>query len=281
MLHQAFMNPAAIGSYGNLNGAAFYKNQWTGFEGAPTFQGFNISSPIKGSANHLGFTFVNDRIGINTNMDISGIYAYKIKTSQKSRLVFSLAASARLIQSRYSELETDIANDPLFQQNSPMVLQPNFKFGSYFYTKKFYFGLAVPNLLKNSLAYDGSYQGNTEFDFNDMHFYVHSGYTFDLSDQVTLAPSVMIKQVSGAPTQMDINVHAVFKKKFGIGASFRSSKEIAAMLNYQIAKSFKLAYAYDFTFSELSNYSAGSHEIMLLFNMVEKKGRPAIEAPRY
>lgn len=214
-------------------------------------------------------------------MDISGIYAYKVKTSQKSRLVLSLAASARLLQSRYSELETDIANDPLFQQNSPMVLQPNFKFGAYFYTKKFYAGLAVPNLLKNSITYDGSYQGSTEFDFNDMHFYLHSGYTFTLSDKVDLAPSFLLKQVSGAPTQLDLNVHAVFSKKFGVGVSFRSSKEIAAMLNYQITKSFKLAYAYDFGFSELSSYASGSHEIMLLFNLVEKKGRPAIEAPRY
>ena len=35
MMYQPFINPSVIGSYSNLNGALFYKNQWTGFEGAP------------------------------------------------------------------------------------------------------------------------------------------------------------------------------------------------------------------------------------------------------
>lgn len=281
MMHQAFMNPAAIGSYSSLNAAMFYKKQWAGFEGAPTFQGFNISSPIKGNKNHLGFTFVNDQIGVNTNMDISALYAYKFKTSSKSRLVLSLGASARLIQSNYMELETDIANDPLFQQNSPLIVTPNFKFGAYFYTPKFYLGLAVPNLLKNSIAYDGSFSGQTEFDVNDMHFYLHSGYTINANENVDIVPSVLLKQVSGAPLQADVNVNAVFNKKFGVGFSYRSSKELAAMLSYQLIESLKLAYAYDFNFSELSNYSSGSHEIMLVFAQGAKKGQPIIEAPRY
>lgn len=280
MLHQPFMNPAAIGSYANLNGAIFYKNQWTGFEGAPNFQGINLSSPLKGGNNHLGFTFINDQIGVNTNMDISASYAYKIKTSSKSRLSLGLSASARLMQSNYASM-TDVSSDPLFQANTPMIFQPNFKFGSYFYTKKFYLGMSIPNILKNSIDYVNGYQGSTEFDVNDMHLYIQSGYTMTLSTSLDLTPSVLIKQVAGAPLQGDINAHLIFKKKLGFGLSYRTSKELAMLLNYQITDMFKLGYAYDMNFSELSNYSSGSHEIMLIFQQKKMKANAIIEAPRY
>ena len=46
MLHQPFINPAAQGSYSNLNGALFYKTQWTNFVGAPEIAGFNINKPL-------------------------------------------------------------------------------------------------------------------------------------------------------------------------------------------------------------------------------------------
>lgn len=280
MLHQPFINPAAIGSYNNLNGAVFYKNQWTGFDGAPNFQGLNISSPIKGGNNHLGLTFINDKIGVNTNMDISAMYAYKISTGTKSRLVFGLGASARLMQSNYASM-TDVSSDPLFQANTPMVFQPNLKFGTYYYTKKFYAGFSIPNILKNSINYVNGYEGSTEFDVNDMHFYFQSGYTITLNSSLDLSPSVLIKQVAGAPIQGDINAHLIFKKKLGFGLSYRTAKELAVLLNYQITDMFKLGYAYDMNFSELSNYSSGSHEIMLIFQQKKLKANAIIEAPRY
>ena len=79
MMYQPFINPAVIGSYENLNGALFYKNQWTGFEGAPEIGGFSINTPIKKTNHSIGLTVVNDRIGVSNNSDISGTYSYKLK----------------------------------------------------------------------------------------------------------------------------------------------------------------------------------------------------------
>ncbi len=279
MAHQPFINPAAMGSYQGLNGALFYKNQWVGFDGAPTFQGFNISSPLSGNKNHLGFTFVHDRAGATTNMDAAVSYAYAFQAGETGRMAFGLSASMRMLQGRYSEITTETANDPTFDSNTPLIMQPNFKFGTYYYTKKFYVGLSVPNLLKNTIENNGAYEGVTTFDFNDMHFYLHSGYTFDLNNKVQLAPSVLIKQTSASPTQFDVNLQAIFKEKFNFGFSYRSSKDLIGIIGYQISDVVKLSYAYDFTFSDLSNYSSGSHEIMLIFRKA-KKEQTIIEAPR-
>jgi len=281
MVHQPFINPAAMGAFENLNGALFYKNQWVGFDGAPKLQGININTPLGKGNNLVGFTFVNDQIGVNTNMDISGSYAYKIKTSAKSNLTFGLSATMKLIQSDYANVETPI-NDPLFQANSPMLVMPNFKFGTYFNTAKFYVGFAMPNLLHNDVQYvGGEFVGNTSFDIEQTHFYLHSGYKFVLNEKMDLNSSVLFKQVAGAPFQTDINILYEYNRKFGIGVSYRTSKEIIALAQFRINNMFKLAYAYDFNLGELNNYSSGSHEIMLLVDLKSSAKKPIIEAPRF
>ena len=80
MLHQPFMNPASISSYGNVNGALLYKKQWVSLEGAPEVQAFSINSPFKkGSNNHVGLTVIHDKIGVNNNYNIAATYAYGFK----------------------------------------------------------------------------------------------------------------------------------------------------------------------------------------------------------
>ena len=45
-IYQPFLNPAAIGTFDNINFAILYKKQWTNFIGAPHLQGFNFNMPL-------------------------------------------------------------------------------------------------------------------------------------------------------------------------------------------------------------------------------------------
>jgi type IX secretion system PorP/SprF family membrane protein len=281
MVHQPFINPASMGAFDNLNGALFYKNQWVGFDGAPKLQGINLNSPVGNGKNLVGFTFVNDKIGVNSQMEMSGSYGYRMKTSDKSHLTLGLSATMRMIQSDFANVETSVV-DPLFQANSPTLIMPNFKFGAYFNTDNFYVGFAMPNLLHNDIQYNGGeFVGETSFDIQQTHFYLHSGYRYAINEKLDLNSSVLFKQVAGAPFQTDINVLLEFNKRFGIGTSFRTSKEIIALAQFRINSMFKLAYAYDYNLGELNNYSSGSHEIMLILDFKGNSKKPAIEAPRF
>lgn len=197
MVHQPFVNPASMGMYENMNGSVFYKNQWTGFDGAPKLIGFNFNSPIGGMNNRLGLTVVNDRIGVNSNTEIAGSYAYSLKLSQTSTLSFGVSATLKLSQSDFAEVETNIV-DPEFQANSPTLAMPNFKFGTYYRTQKFYVGIALPNLLKNEIDYTTDFKGATSFDFSDWHFYLHSGYSWEINDKFDLNSSTIFKQIGRA-----------------------------------------------------------------------------------
>lgn len=281
MTHHPLINPGAVGAFENLNGALFYRAQWVGFDGAPNVAGFNINSPIGNGNSNIGLTLVNDRIGVNNTTDVSGNYAYSIKTSLKTKLSFGLSATLRMNQSNYADVETNGIVDPTFQSNSPTLLMPNFKFGTYFNSRKYYIGFAIPNLLHNEIVNNSGYSGKTTFDFSQMHFYLHGGYKFEINPKFDLNVSTLIKQVSGAPLQSDLNVLAEYMKRFGLGFSYRTSNEIAAIAQFRINDMFKLGYSYDYTLNSLGNYSSGSHEIMFVFDIKSNAEEPVIEAPRF
>lgn len=281
MLHQPLLNPAAMGSYNNLNGALLYKHQWTGFDGAPKIQGFNINTPLGGGNNYLGLTVYNDQIGVNHRMDISASYAYRGQIDDESAIVFGMSATMALMQSNLAEVDVPDANDPVFQANTETFIAPDFKFGAYYFTRKFYVGFALPNLLNNQVIYDNGYGAKTEFDVNNLHYHLHGGYEFVLSENTDLNVSTLIKQVSGAPMQIDLNAQVVFNKKFGIGASYRTAKVINGLVNFRFTDYLMLGYAYDYNFNELSKVSTGTHEILLVYNLIRDMQSARIDGPRF
>ena len=280
MVHQPFVNPASMGMFENMNGSVFYKNQWTGFDGAPKLIGFNFNSPIGGLNNRLGLTVVNDRIGVNSNTELGASYAYTLKINDKSTLSFGLTATLKLSQSDYAKVETNIV-DPEFQTNSPTLAMPNFKFGAYYKTRKFYVGFALPNMLKNEIDFTNDFKGATSFDLSDWHFYIHTGYSWEINDNFDLNSSLLFKHVSGAPFQVDLSTSFVIKKKFGIGVNYRTSNDLSGLLRFRLNPMLEMAYAYDFSFSKIRDFSSGSHEIMIIFDVYNKDKKPDVAMPRY
>lgn len=263
-----------------MNGALLYKTQWVGLDGAPKIGAFSINSPLGDKKNYLGLTVINDKIGVRQDMDISGSYAYRMKMSAKSNLTFGLSASLRLLQGDFATINTNIENDPLFQSNTSTIPTVNFKFGTYYNTERFYIGFAIPNIIKNTITTND--KKSTEIDFKDMQFYLHSGYSFPINEVFDLKSSVLFKQVSGAPFQMDINSLLEYKRKFGLGLSYRSSKEMAGIISVELNSHIKLAYSYDYAFNELNTVSSGTHEIMILFNFINIPANNAvITTPRF
>ncbi|MFZ5551911.1 MAG: type IX secretion system membrane protein PorP/SprF [Bacteroidota bacterium] len=281
MLHHGFVNPAAIANSNKMNGAAFYRTQWTGFNGAPVLQGLNFNLPFAGGKNAAGLTVLHDKIGVNRNIEITGTYAYRAKVGLNKYLAFGVSGTLSLLNSDFSNFQTTQPNDPVFTSATPTFAMPNFKAGLYFFTPKFYAGFSVPNLLENKIIYATEYQGKTEFNAKAIHYYLNAGYSFKVSEKFDLNVSTMVKNVSGAPMQLDGNVMGVFNKKFGIGASYRTSKELIGLVNFQVHPSWKIAYGYDFNFDQIGNYSNGSHEIMVIFNLVPVKATAVVEPPRF
>ena len=268
-IHQPFLNPASIATFDGINMALVYKNQWVGFDGAPHLGGFNFNMPLNKKQTHfIGLTTIMDQVGVSTSTDIAATYAYKIKTGENSRLIFGVSSSLNLVKANLDEIITTDANDPLYTSNTPVFALPNFKFSSYFYRNNFYIGFVMPNILQNRvIEVNGGPKGEVKFNAKDMHYYLHGGYKWTIKDKHNIIFSTLFKQVSGSPLQVDFNINTMFKDRFGIGLSYRSSNELMANMQIYIVPQLLLSYGYEYGFSALNDFYSGSHEVMLVYRL--------------
>lgn len=288
MVYQPYINFAAASSYETTSAALFYRNQWTGFVGAPLSYGLAASIPIpkknsiKQSNSTVGFSLKRDEIGIHRNDALSIDYAYKLKLNRSTFLSFSLSPTLRFINDNYN---LTIANDidPLLNKGTINKTAPNFKFGSYLFKDDFYLGFATTNLLYNNIYSNNSTHSiETGFDPKRINYLLHSGYRFKINKSNNIITSILFKASEGANLHYNINVlWNTLSDQLGIGASYRSTNDLVLIANFQLYNQFKLSYAFQYSLSELNNYENGSHEILFTYQVKPKKKLIKIRTPRF
>ncbi len=274
MYNMNVINPAYAGSRGNLSINALGRTQWVGIDGAPNTGTFAIHSPLNNDKLGLGFSVIYDEIGPVKETNVYGDFSYSIQTSQDGKIAFGLKAGATFQDLGLVSLLALEQNDVLLEDNVNNVF-PNIGAGVLYYTDKFYAGLSVPNILESDHfeKEDGMLTKASE----KMHYFATLGYVFDLSDNVKLKPSTLLKAAIGAPVSIDLSVNALFNEKIEVGVSHRLDDSISGMIGFNVTSDFRIGYAYDYTLSNLGDYNSGSHEIMLLYDFTSKK----IKSPRF
>jgi len=95
------------------------------------------------------------------------------------------------------------------------------------------------------------------------HYCGMAGYRFNVGDNFVIEPSMLVNYVAPAPVQFDAGVRAIYKEKFWMGGSYRNHDAFAAYIGFLFRENLMLGYAYDFTTTDLGNYSTGTHELIL------------------
>ncbi len=108
------INPAYSGINNNLTVFAGYRSQWAGFEGSPNTMYAGGSMSIWQNKMAAGLVVVNDKIGENTNTQVTGTYAYKLPINAGTTLSFGMQAGFINYKVDPSQLTLQDATDPLF-----------------------------------------------------------------------------------------------------------------------------------------------------------------------
>ncbi len=279
MFNMMLVNPAYTGSRDVISLNAMYRNQWVKVPGAPETMTFSADAPLKNEKMGIGLTVFNDKIGIVNNTGFYGNYAYRIRLSNNSTLSMGVSAGmtnyrADLAGVRLND-EAGSAPDAAFSSNVNKIL-PNVGLGLFYSSDKFYAGLSLPHVLNNKVVADG---GLTARQYR--HTFLMAGYVFDLNHNLKLKPSALVKQVSGAPIQMDLNANLWLYDKFGIGLSYRSLDAPVFMVEAQITDQLRFGYAFDYSLAikPANGYNRSSHEFMLRYEFGYDKGK--VLTPRY
>ena len=270
------VNPAYAGSRGTLSISALYRTQWVGLDGSPETATFAIHAPV-GKNLGMGFSVISDEIGPVKEQNIYADFSYTVSTSEEGRLAFGLKGGITLQDiGLVSLLLPQDPNDPLFADNVHENY-PNFGAGIYYYTEKFYAGISAPNLLET--VHFEKEGGTLAKASEKMHYFVTTGYVFDLSETLKFKPSVMAKAVSGSPLSLDVSANILMNERLELGLNYRLDDSLSGMVNFGVTPDLRIGYAYDYTTTNLGDFNSGTHEIFLLWDIDFSKKN--LKSPRF
>ena len=282
MYNTQVVNPGYVGSRDVMSFGLLYRTQWVNFNGAPKTGTFTFNSPIGVMDDMgIGLSLVNDQIGPATETNVNVDYSYSILLSEESKLSFGVKAGLDILNVDFTKLNIYDENDPKFQQNVDNNLQPQIGAGIYYNTNNFYAGVSVPNFLKTKHYDEGNLtNANVESVARErQHYFFITGYVFDINENLKFKPATLVKVVSGSPLQWDFSANFLINEKFTLGAAYRWSAAVSGMVGFQASDSIFLGFAYDYQTTDIEDYSDGSYEFMIRFELFNNAER--IVAPRF
>lgn len=273
MFNQFTINPAYAGTRNSFSSVLLFRNQWSGLSGAPNTLNFSVHAPFSGKKMALGLNFIADEIGPSKNSSIMGTYAYHLQTS-KGKLSFGLRGGFYSSSLNTSQLNFFNSSDVHNTGEVYQTITPNFDFGVYYFTPKFYSGLSVNHM------FDDNAENTSQTQLNlNRHFFFNTGAVFVKNENLVFKPSFMVRYNAGSPISFDLNTSVLFKKTIWVGLTYRSSKSLIFISEYNISDFLRVGYSYDFDLSKLRKFHSGSHEVFigcdLNFNRKDSK------SPRY
>jgi type IX secretion system PorP/SprF family membrane protein len=274
MFNTISINPAYAGSRETLSVVGLHRSQWVGVQGAPATQTLSIHAPMRNEKVGLGLSVINDELGYENFSYIYGDFSYTINVSEKTKLGLGIKAGL----TSYS-LDADFQSDQSFD---PLVLgvedrwTANIGAGAYLHANKWYVGLSAPRIVNRDLNSDKDYRA-----LERVSYYFTGGYVFNLSKTTKLKPAFLVKATNGAPLSIDLNANFLFNEKIWLGGGYRINEQTASLgglADFQVSDQLRIGYAYEYPLSDLSPYTGGTHEVLLMFELFKAK---RVKSPRY
>ena len=289
LFNEMLVNPAAAGSKDYVPIHLSYRKQWVNFPGSPTTQALTSHGMVS-KRMAIGGILFNDVAGPSRRTGINLNTAYHLRLDAKDEHQLGLGIGLSLTQHviDVNQLTTYLPEDPAVLRGYNNQMVPDANFGVYYhFLDKAYAGFSAQNLveLKRDL-----YDFQTPF-YNPLArtYYLMGGYNFSLGEQWRLKASTLAQMIETTTFQLDGTLLVEFRRAIWLGASYRHDDAVVFMLGGQAGPA-RFGYAYDYTLSDIGDYSSGSHEIFLELQIFKSKNggsktpwlkRNRIYSPRY
>lgn len=268
MFDKLSINPAFAGINDKLCASAIFRNQWTGFSGAPRTGIFNVHAPVELLRGGVGFTYFNDELGAEKNNIARLSYSYHLNNVLGGKLGIGVSAGivSKAFGTDFTPPEPNEQDNVIDGARGSSDIIPDFNFGVYYAGNDFYVGLSSTHVAEGNLA-DVYYQ-------TKRHYWLSAGYEYKglMNGDLDLKPNVLVKS-DIVSTQVDINLLAEYREMLWAGVTYRLSDAIAPMVGYihhlenESEGVIKIGYSYGLTTSAIKQHSSGTHEIALNYCM--------------
>lgn len=256
MFNKLANNPGFTGSNQAISVIGLYRDQWSGFEGAPQTTNLSVHAPISALRGGLGLSIFSDQEGQYDNTNINLSYAYQTELGGGQ---LGIGMSLGMYQSGLdgSQLNPSETGDNTIPTSEVTGSALDLGAGIYFNTQDVYFGLSSLHLSEPSIdVSDGSIKQLKQ------HYFLIAGSYHSITEALSLNPSIYLKS-DGSSSQLDINTNLIYNDKIWGGLSYRLDDGIVVLAGLELMKDLRLGLAYDLVMSEIKT---NSFEVMLGYN---------------
>ena len=194
-----------------------------------------------------------------TGQGLSFTYAYHIILNNQ-QLSFGLAAKLFQYRLNKDKLYFGEDGDPVLNNDfANVAYAPDADFGVLFNGRDYFIGFSISSLLQSSVTIGSAAMADFK---TPRHYWLMGGYRFNVSRDIELEPGGLIKTSENLVAQADLSLRLYFLQDFWAGLSYRTNNSMIALVGARLDNIF-FGYSFDSNFSEIGNYSYGSHEIVI------------------
>ena len=228
-------NPAmtAIRNYWELG--ATYKQQWMGFEDAPTTAFASFQYPFIDQNMSAGVFIIHDNTHPIKFNSINFNYNYQLPLNlfKDDRLSIGISGSMGEYNVNSDRIVVGDASDVLLPNEETTNLVPNASFGLYyvseverFYNNGFYVGLSANQLLNQDVIFDTD--GMSPLNLKrDLHANALLGFSFLAQADLLIEPSLWLNYTAKNINEYNFGILLEKENTFWGGLSFSSSQQFS------------------------------------------------------
>lgn len=297
IMNNYIINPAVAGIENYWDIKASHRMQWVGLQDAPVTTYLTIHGPLKKSAydresatsfhapgqnprgeaywqdytsaephHGVGFTMINDRTGPLNRFAAYGTYSYHMGISPTTSLAggvsvgfTNMSLDASKLNFGGSTVDPAVAGSGILNR-----IKPDISVGLWLYSKDYFLGLAAQQIVPQPLTFSNNTVALEQGKLLP-HLFLSAGYRMQLSDDISLLPSMLVRYITPLPLGFDLNAKLQYQDLLWAGASYRYQDGFAAMAGINLNHSINIGYSYDMQTSALNTVSRGTHEILIGF----------------
>jgi type IX secretion system PorP/SprF family membrane protein len=197
---------------------------------------------------------------------LSGDFAYHTRLSEDWNLSGGIRLGVANVALDFSGVRLAHDGDALFAGDRSTGMKMNLGWGARISKNNgFFASFSMPRILK----YDF---GDKSGAYKDVaYLYAMLGNKIEISEKVTLYPSVLARMAGNVPLSWDANVMANLRGSLDVGLNYRHQESWGIRLGVQATKRTYIGYVYEMPTTVISKVTNQTHELALRFFILKDK----------
>jgi type IX secretion system PorP/SprF family membrane protein len=257
-------NPAFAGTQDYASVGLVYRQQWVGFNNAPSAAGFTLQVP---SYNRVSFglnIYSQEVVALQTNSS-QATFAYRVPLSEKQFLFFGISG---VVGFNNLKQDADYSNDPTILNAAANTFFYDANFGIVYSLGGLRIGFAMPKLLGQKYYSPQDLVNVRYAQFRNQLYSI--SYKFSAGD-FSFEPYALYRINRDLQNWWEGAMTVYYKDKIWLGGSYHETLGAGFFLGMNIKEKLRVGYSFELPPVDKTFGSVNSHELQLQLRLGKKR----------